>query len=509
MIHTKHVFLSTFALSTLALLPTTTLQGQASGVNTERYKPAPQGLTPPTAGDANISDVPRYFLDTIDSLNRFADDESRKAPGLSKNNYIGKIYPVYNTQAIEIQSYLLRTLAFEGGTAEVMGLQSVKDAQGRNVQYLFVTAPDFMIPGITEIVSTCDVPGFKFYDATGMDFGGGSGAIAYKGKHRTASELRNILAATELGNVGAFLFPPFADDSTNTIYIVENPTDIADDLAALSLFDTPPLQAELDVTIYEVSGGDDGTLGLDWEAWKRSLSGEFQYSSVSDQTFFDDNNDAYNTLLTLDAGALASFLNYTVRTGNSKVVTSTKLTMTNSEDVPGGLSGGNRGTATGEPARIESTRAIPFGNVNINGEGEFTDVAFEGVVVEFLSFIGTESLTIDIDVAVNSLVGFSEETNTPIITERSLNTMVNLKSGESIALGGVEKTSIVKDTVGIPLLKEIPFVGQYLFAKTSESTQNSKVIMILTPTIKKADDSEIGPRLAETGWVKGFTTVNQ
>lgn len=476
-------------VATIACSPL--VNAQPTNVTTERYKSAPNGLTPSTSGTANISDVPRYYLDTIDSLNRFADDENRTAPGLSKNNYIGKVYPVYNIQAIELQSYLLRTVAFEGGTVEVMGLQNVQDASGKSVQYLFVTAPDFMIPGITEIVELCDRPGFKFFDATGMDFGGGSGAIAYKGKHRTASELKGILSGTELGNVGAFLFPPFADDSTNTIYIVENPTDIADDLAALNLFDQAPLQVEVEVTIYEVTGGDDGTLGLDWEVFKRSLTGSLTYSSTSGTEFFDDKGDVYTTFLSLDAGTLANFLNYTVRSGNSKVITSTKLTMINSEDVAGGLSGGARGTSTGIPARVESTRAIPFGSVNTSPEiGEVTDSAFEGVVVEFLAFIGTESITLDIDILVNSLVGFSEENATPIIANRSLNTVINLASGETIVLGGLEKTNMVNDVVGIPLLKDIPLVGKYLFAKTVKNTVNSKVVMVLKPRIKTSDPEE-------------------
>lgn len=498
--HVKKMLL--VSSSTLLLMSSfSQLNAQNSTVNTERYKSAPNGLTPPTAGTANISDVPRYYLDTIDSLNRIADDENRTAPGLSKNNYIGKVYPVYNCQAIDLQSYLLRTVAFEGGTVEVMGLQSVKDASGKNVQYIFVTAPDFMIPGITEIVTLCDQPGFKFYDATGMDFGAGPGSISYKGKHRTASELVRILSGTELGNVGAFLFPPFADDSTNTIYIVENPTDIGDDLAALQLFDQAPLQVEIDVTIYEVTGGEDGTLGLDWEVFKRSISGNLTYAATSENNFFDEESDVYTSLLTFDATTLANFLNYTVRTGNSKVVTSTKLTMINSEDVPGGLTeGGARGTSTGIPARVESTRAIPFGNLNTTEDGEIIDSAFEGVIVEFLAFIGTDSITFDVDILVNSLVGFSEENNTPIIANRNLNTVVNLASGETIVLGGLEKTNLVNDVVGIPVLKEIPLIGKYLFSKTTKNTVNSKVIMVLTPTIKKADSPEAALALLDKGW---------
>lgn len=463
-------------------------------VTTVREKPAP----PPVRfkGEANLSTQPRYYLDTIDTLNRITGDTTREAPGLAKNNYIGKVYEIHNTQAIEIQTYLLRILAYEGGIAEVMGADGVKDENGKTTQYLFVVAPDSMIPGIDEIVGKCDRPGFRFYDATGGDFGGGPGAVKYVGKHRTASELVAILNGTEIGNVGSFLFPPFADDSTNQIYIIENPTDIADDIAALEMFDKPPLQVELACTIYEVEVNDGGTLGTDWDAWKRHLTGFLAFTSESDSKFFDEDFNFYDVFLRLDAQALVEFLNYTVQSGYGKVVTATKITMVNSEDQPGALSGGNRGAATGEPAVIESTVAIPFtvlqsdaGPTNsTNARNEILDQAFEGVRVRILPFIAAESITLQIDAQVNSVVGYTRGTNVPIISTRRSNSVVNVKDGTPIVLSGLEKATYNRSNSGIPGLMKIPGL-KYLFAKeTRADTRRSQVVISLTPRLKKAGD---------------------
>jgi type II secretory pathway component GspD/PulD (secretin) len=460
-------------------------------VTTTRVKEG--GATASIEG-ATLSKQPRYFLDTIDNLSRSTSDETRSAPGLAKNNYIGKVYEIRNTEAIQIQTYLLRTLAYEGGIAEVMGADQVKDGDAK-VQYLFVTAPDFMIPGIDEIVAKADRPGFIFYDATGKDFGGGTGAQRYVGKHRTASELKSILAGTELGNIGVFLFPPFADDSTNSIYVVDNPQDMADNIAALQMFDVPPLQVEIEATIYEISEEDRGKLGVDWDSWKRFFGGSFSYETTSGSSFFSNENDIYSTILTLDAQALADFLNYTVQSGSSRVVTSTKLTMTNSEDLPGGLSGGARGTATGEPAVIESQVAIPYTTTTTvnegNGRGEVvdTEIAYEGVRAEILPFIGTETITLKVSASVNSLVGYSKENDIPLISSRSINSIVNLKDGEPVVLGGLEKTTTTTSRVGLPLLKDIPVVG-YLFSKESKGTTTSKILIALKPRIKTTDTVE-------------------
>lgn len=461
-------------------------------VTTTRDRPVPL-LPAEVAAQMRLSEQPRYFLDTIDNLNRETNDLTRLAPGLAKNNYQTKAFPVYNTNAIEIQSYLLRTLAYEGGIAEVMGAPGVVDEDGRPVQFLIVTAPDFMMPGIIEMVSLTDRSGFVFNDQTGADFGGGPGAVRYVAKHRTASELVGILEGTELGNIGAFLFPPFADDSTNSIYIVDNPTDIADDLAALEMFDVPPLMVELEVAIYEVAEANRARLGLDWDAWKGFFGGEFGYSSESGGGFFSSSNDVYSTMLTLDARALAAFLNYTAQTGTTDLATHTKVTMVNSEDNPGGLSGGARGAATGNPAVIEAVTVIPYsrfgGETSFQKPSEYHEVVydeglavFEGVRVSILPFIGTESITLSIDAQVNSLVGFSKRTATPLIAERKVNSVMNVRDGVPIVLGSLDKTATVESTVGVPVLKDIPVLGK-LFGVESSSVEKSKVLVVVTPRL--------------------------
>lgn len=453
-------------------------------VTTTREKPVPAPAYPPEAlANVRLSNQPRYFLDTIDNLNRVTTDESRKAPGLAKNNYVVQMFPIRNARAIEIQSYLLRPLAFEGGTAEVMGAEGVKDADGNPVQYLFVTAPDFMMPGIAELVAACDRPGFKFFDATGLDFGSGPGAVRYVAKHRTASELTRILAGTELGNIGAFLFPPFADDSTNSIYIVDNPTDIADNLAALAMFDQPPLQLELEVIAYEIEEGNRAKVGLDWDFWKGALVGSVDYEMPGDgDNPFDPNKDVFSSALSLDASSFANFLNYTSQRGSSKVLTSTRITVVNSEDVPGG---GARSTATTAPAVISATTTIPYFNAP-SGE-ESLDTTFEGIRVEILPFIGTESITLKINAIVNSQVGFSKAKDIPLIATSSVNTVVALKGDAPLILGGLNKQTVVDSRVGIPLLKDIPVI-QYLFSKESTGRTRSEVILVLKPRLKGTDD---------------------
>lgn len=452
--------------------------------------------TAPASGRASddFQAYPRYYTDTKDVLVREAEDGTPRTPnpnganggitpGMSKNNYVTRTYPIYNTDAINIQAYLLRSVAYEGGIVEVMSGPDVTDSTGKKTQYLIATVPDFMVPGIDEMVKLADVKGFTSAD--------GTTTLEYRGKHRTAGELKAILAGTELGNIGGFYYAPFADNALNTIYFSEAPADMPASKAALEMFDRPPLQAQFDIIIYEIDNDNLVDVGLDWDAWKRFVTGGFTYSSTgSPDQFFDSDIDSFDTLLTWDAAVLADFFNWLTKNGRATVATRARILSINSEDNPGALSDGAKGKATATPATFRSVRQIPYtvpvaptGNTD---SGRMTDAfdesVFEGIEIAVQPYIASESITAEFNTTVNSLVGFSRETKRPIISSRESRSMVNLTSGVPQLLGAFDKETMTTARLGIPFLKEIP-VLKYLFSRETTANRGSKVVIFVKPTI--------------------------
>jgi hypothetical protein len=484
------------------VLALTLLVGVASAEDALRVHVEPAKDT--RAAD-EFAAYPRYFLNTSDTLIRQAQDGTPRTPnpnganagvtpGLSKNNYITRVFPVRQCEAIEIQSYLLRAVAYEGGIVEVMGDQGTKDAQGKPIQFLFVTAPDFMMGGIADAIDQVDIAGFKFADATATN--------VYTGKNRTAGELKSILVGGELGNVGAFYYAPVADPTTNTIYYSDNPTDMAANLSLLSAFDKPPLQAEFAITIYEVDNDQLDDIGLDWDAWKRSISGSLTYGAIgSPDHFFDDNIDSFDTLLSVDAATLADFLNFLTKGGKARVMTKSTLLCVNAEDNPGQLSDGNKGRASATPATLRSVRYLPTsvyvpvttlagnGSTAVSGRN-LQDVldpnSFEGVEVSVTPYIGAESITADVSVTVNSLIGVSRESKVPNIASRQSRGMLTMKSQTTHLLGSFDKQTTSKTRLGVPFLKDIPVV-KYLFSRETSTERQSKLVILVSPTIVSPD----------------------
>ena len=100
----------------------------------------------------------------------------------------------------------------------------------------------------------------------------------------------------------------------------------------------------------------------------------------------------------------------------------------------------------------------------------------------------------------------------PTISTTKLQADVSIRSGQTIMLGGLIKTLNIVNDSGIPILKDIPLIGRYLFGST-ENTENSQELMIfLTPHVVKGSaeaQSDARRRLENTKadgvWSKGWS----
>lgn len=71
----------------------------------------------------------------------------------------------------------------------------------------------------------------------------------------------------------------------------------------------------------------------------------------------------------------------------------------------------------------------------------------------------------------------------PTITTRKLSADVSVGNGETVIFGGLVKTSKSDSSSGIPILKDIPYVGKYLFGMTKKEENRSELLVFLTPYV--------------------------
>ncbi len=427
------------------------------------------------------------------------------------NDYRIRTFPIKNASPIEMRGAFRQILALEGGRAEVIRDKNTKD------YWLWVAAPDFMIPYIEEAVKGLDVEWLS------ADFDGSLDAY-YKAKFRDIAEINRLAVIPAAGSSGTSV----VDDVNNAVLRTGEPYRTQNYAKYAKVVDKPIPRLLLEAAVYEVDVSREKRLGLDWIAWKngpgRNLF-EFVYWAVdydqnardatskfdpfvaerlfSDATF-DGNQNGYWSSWNYVANA--AFVDFLEGVGRAQLVTKGKVHVKNSET--GTLS------AVDEVIHFvvqpdEHTTPVdgiepftPFRDGEILEEDEFeADIPLHnrtldkdgvielGFVMEVRPLIAEETTELQIHISLNSMVGMTPS-GAPQVRTHSQSTTVLVRDGVPICIGGIRRTEDVKNTAKVPILGSIPVLG-YLFGHEATVKRETEMVIVLTPTIRLGTEADL------------------
>jgi general secretion pathway protein D len=153
----------------------------------------------------------------------------------------------------------------------------------------------------------------------------------------------------------------------------------------------------------------------------------------------------------------------------------------------------------GVPATISSTEQVPFFEISsINPSGNFTsNLAYKSVGVELYvtpRVVGTETLALDVHIVasqrIGSVVTFTisgEGLDTPVIATRTAKTVVYLKPGQALIIGGLTSERAVTVTNRVPILGQIPILGM-LFRSKLDTTEKAYSMFVISPRIIQGNE---------------------
>lgn len=75
----------------------------------------------------------------------------------------------------------------------------------------------------------------------------------------------------------------------------------------------------------------------------------------------------------------------------------------------------------------------------------------------------------------------------PVVDRRDLDTVVRLRSGETLVLAGIIRAKASEDDRGVPWLRKVPFLGN-LFSKREKAKTHTELAIFITPTL--VEDSQ-------------------
>ena len=143
-------------------------------------------------------------------------------------------------------------------------------------------------------------------------------------------------------------------------------------------------------------------------------------------------------------------------------------------------------TMSGEQATIQIGGEIPYSVSNSNG----TTVNFRnyGIILQFKPIVDAQNRIVStISTEVSNLSGQSVD-GQPIIATRRADSVVTMDSGSTIIIGGLMDSSERKVVTKIPLLGDIPILGEF-FKYTSKTKDRQELIILVTPYIVSGYES--------------------
>lgn len=165
----------------------------------------------------------------------------------------------------------------------------------------------------------------------------------------------------------------------------------------------------------------------------------------------------------------------------------------------------------GTRADILNTQDIPFfafsginAGGNFNATLQFKQVGVQMYVVPRV--LGTDTISLHIDIEASqqtgTLVSFKgegdEELSTPVIAQRSARTVVHLKPGQAVILGGLTTERTQDREEKVPFLGDIPVLG-YAFKNTLQVKERVHVLFFIRPRILQGAEFQ-GGAYYDDGW---------
>jgi general secretion pathway protein D len=271
-----------------------------------------------------------------------------------------------------------------------------------------------------------------------------------------------------------------ADDRKNIIMIVAPATVYRSLLELLQGLDVPARQVLIEVMIAELTLTDELQYGVEWYIKDTQQGGQY----------------TLGTLGSLGLKALGLSYSFISQTGNFQALISAlatrnkvnilsrpRLTILDNreatiqvgQDVP---------TVTSEIASATAVTTTPTSPTNVVRSIQYRST---GVMLKVKPTINTEGLlTLDISQEVSE-IGSPGVSDSPIILARKLNTSVVVAHGQTIALGGLMKDNDTLVETKVPLLGDIPLLGN-LFKYTAKTKEKTELLILVTPTILTGSD---------------------
>ncbi len=258
-------------------------------------------------------------------------------------------------------------------------------------------------------------------------------------------------------------------------------TDFTSNLKAIDKLiaelDVPVPQIMIEAKLIEVAPLDNSNIGIDWskalrvELYDAKLlesGGLLEYSS---RTTLPNKNSTIQ-LGTLNTSQFGAVINYLKENTRTRLVSNPRIVAMDNE--PSDIS-------------VGTTFPIPQINRGVGGQGDVVTFTYRDVNITLRVIphvINSNTISMYVNPIIEEVTGeVTVEGNTaPITSKREVDTVVKVRDGDTIVIGGMIKEKEVVSVRKVWLLGSIPLLG-HLFRNKSVTRQQTDLLIFITPKI--------------------------
>jgi type IV pilus assembly protein PilQ len=297
--------------------------------------------------------------------------------------------------------------------------------------------------------------------------------------------------------------PPQVDERINMIFYRETRSNIDNIRKLLVSIDKPTKQVMIEARLVEVSANPVQAYGINWAGVVGSATSPqtFSYGAQTAPAAGATGTPAPTSNFILGNGANNNILGNLSHLGLGQfaILSVPQMTATvqalNEDSDAEFLANPRIVTADNQQAKIEITRSQPVPQLTFNAQtatsefSGFQDKKFGNTLIVRPSVNKDNFITLMVKPEISNKVGdqaFTPPGSTgtilsPIIDTRTLDSNVLIKSGDTLAVGGLLSDQVVKSRTKVPIMGDVPVLG-YMFQSRNNQRTKRNLLVFVTPT---------------------------
>lgn len=251
------------------------------------------------------------------------------------------------------------------------------------------------------------------------------------------------------------------DRRLNAIWVKGSPDRIARLKAQIAMIDVPVDSVILETQFVELTESGARNLGIDLN----NANGQIAVGTLQYGQYVPYGADPYDKL---PSASLQAAIYAQIQKGEGRILSKPRIA-----------------AQSGSTAKIITGDALPILTAitlsGVNGVSQQVQYVNVGVTLQIAPRVSPDGyVTSKLFAVVSSVTGYSQ--GYPTISQRQAETSASVRDGETFVIGGLAQENMLKSKSKVPLLGDVPLIGQAFRVEKSTSSK-TELYIVITPHI--------------------------